>query len=92
MPGDEARRDATAARAGDKDMRVILAHPALAGERLDRRGAAIGGVFIERHVLVDLHHQRMQKSEHLGFGFGSQLARKRRHGGVDFGQRRRAQE
>src|ERR1700722_13911443 len=35
MPGDEAGRDAARARAGDKDMRIILAHPALARERLD---------------------------------------------------------
>ena len=73
-------------------MRIVLAHPALAGERLDRRGAAVGRVFIERHVLVDLHHQRMQKPEHVVFRFRSQFARKRRHRGVDFGQRRRAQE
>jgi hypothetical protein len=73
-------------------MRIVLAHAALQPERFDRRGAAVGGVFVERHVLVDLHHQRMQKSQHVVFGFQPQFARKRRHRGIDRGQRRRAQE
>src|ERR1700674_1023819 len=37
MPGNEAGWNAAAARARDKDMRVVLAHPALQSEGFDRR-------------------------------------------------------
>jgi hypothetical protein len=67
-------------------MRVVLAHPALQAEGFDRRGTAVGGVFVKRHVLVDLHHQRMQKPEHVVFGFRPQFARKCRHRRIDLGQ------
>ena len=92
MSGNEARRHAAGARAGDEDMRVVLAYPALQAEGFDRRGATVGGIFVKRHVLVDLHHQRMQKPEHVVFRFRTQLARKCRHRRIDFGQRCRAQE
>src|SRR6266478_913865 len=48
MSGDETRRHAAGACAGDNDMRVVLAHPALQTKGFDRRGAAVGGVFIKR--------------------------------------------
>ena len=73
-------------------MRVVLADPALERERFHRRGAGVGRIFVEGHVLVDLHHQRMQESEHVVLGFRAQLAGERRHRRIDFGQRRRAQE
>src|SRR5579863_5874599 len=66
MAGDEARRDAARARAGDEDMRVILTDATLEREGLDRRGSAVGRIDVERHVIVDLQHQRMQEAEHVG--------------------------
>jgi hypothetical protein len=63
MSGNKARGDAATARAGDEDVRVVLAHAALEAKSLDCGGAAVGRVLIERHVLVDLHHQRMEDSE-----------------------------
>src|SRR5712664_116194 len=51
MSGNEARGNAGAARARDKDMRIVLAHPALQCEGFHRRGTAVGGVLIEGHVL-----------------------------------------
>src|ERR1700731_1926494 len=39
VAGDEARRHAAASRAGDEDMGVVLADPALQSEGFDRRGA-----------------------------------------------------
>ena len=92
MPGDEARRHAGGARAGDEDMRVVLADAAPQPEGLDRRGAAVGRVLVEGHVLADLHHQRMQEAERVVVGFGAQLAREIRHRRIDLGQLRGAQE
>src|ERR1700743_170258 len=47
------------ARSGDESMCVVLADTALEREGFHRRGAGVGRVFIEGHMLVDLHHQRM---------------------------------
>src|SRR6202158_790760 len=41
MPGNEARRNAGAARAGNKDMRIVLTHPALQSEGFHRRGSTV---------------------------------------------------
>src|SRR5579871_6273467 len=49
MAADEARRYPDRARAGDEDVRIVLAYAALQGESLDRRRAAMGRVFIEGH-------------------------------------------
>src|ERR1700694_3679228 len=38
MPSDETRGNAAGARAGNEDMRVVLAHPALQSEGFHRRG------------------------------------------------------
>ena len=92
MPGDETRRDAARAGAGNEDMRVILAHPALSREGFRRRSAAVGRVFVERHVFVDVHHQRVQKAKHVVLGFRAQFAGERRHRRIDLGQRGGAQE
>ena len=92
MPGDVARRHAAGAGAGDEDMGVVLADAALQREGFRRGGAAVGRVVVERHVLVDLHHQRVQEAEHVAVGLRAQLAGEGRHRRVDFGQRRRAQE
>src|SRR3984957_21176304 len=43
VSGDETRGHAAGARAGDEDMRVVLAHAALETEGPDRRGAVFGG-------------------------------------------------
>src|ERR1700687_3436432 len=42
MSGNEARGNAGAARACDKDMRIVLTHPALQCEGFHRRGPAVG--------------------------------------------------
>ena len=45
-------------------------------ERLDRRGAAVGWILVEGHVLADLHHQRVQEAERVLVGC---TARSQRH-------------
>ena len=50
-------------------MRVVLTHPALQREGFDRRGAAVGRIFVESHVIVDLQHQRVQEPEDVAFRF-----------------------
>ena len=73
-------------------MRVVLAHAALAGEGFHGRGAAVGGILVEGHVLVDLHHQRMQEAEHVAIGLRTQLTGKGRHRRIDLGQFGRTQK
>src|SRR6476646_2374012 len=65
MSGNEARGNAGATGARDEDVCVVLTYPALQSESFRRRCPAVGRVFVKRHVLIDLRHQRMQESEHI---------------------------
>ncbi len=92
VPGDEARRNAAGAGAGDEDVRVVLADPALERERLRRGRATVGGVLVERHVIGNLRHQRVQEAQRVALGLAAQLARNRRHRRIDGGEIGGAQE
>ncbi|KTT92403.1 hypothetical protein NS44R_14560, partial [Mammaliicoccus sciuri] len=92
VAGHEPRRNAAGTRAGDQDVRVVLTDAALQRERLRRRRGAVGRVLVEGHVLVDLHHERVQEAEHVAAGFRAHFAHEGRHRRVEVGQWRRAQE
>ncbi|MFK4700742.1 hypothetical protein ABIF42_006336 [Bradyrhizobium diazoefficiens] len=73
-------------------MRVVLADPALEREGFRRRRAAVGRILVERHVVADLAHQRVQEPERVALGLAAQLARDCGHGRIDGGEVGGAQE
>ncbi len=92
VAGDEAGRHAAGARAGDEDVRIVLADAAAQREGIRGGGARVGRIGIEGHVLVDLHQQSMQEAERVVVGLRPQVVGERPHLRIDLGQRGGAQE